>query len=184
MSDSRFGSVGSILNREVPPRPRLVPEPDAEPTDREADAAPQPTHAETATPQRPRKTPLKVSPTNGGGSVRVTARFKQLLRDRLAERARQADIPYAAVVFEAIEAAHADDRLTELVQALEAKPHTQSGLFDRPATRGKPEPTIPVEMSMTATNRKVLDKLVDETGASSRTALMTAALCDYLEVAP
>lgn len=73
-------------------------------------------------------------------------------------------------------------RLKEAIQNdLVAAPPTS--LFDRPPTRARIEsagPTSTVQLRMSEDNRAVLDRLVDDTGATDRSQLVTVAVRHYL----
>jgi len=186
MSDNRLGNIGNILNGSSP-RPRLVPDPTTT-----AARPPAPTtHAPAkrqATTAKPKPAPAR-QPAASSTAVthkRVPVRLTQDLRDRLADRARIEDKTLAAVAFDAIEAAHAANKLADLVDASRQPaqtPHTVgegSGLFQRTPARPPAQAKVTVEFRMTDADTAVLDQLVRIAKADNRSQLITAALRDHL----
>lgn len=118
------------------------------------------------------------------GGARVPLRLDQDLRDLLWKAAKQRDCSLAEVVFDAVEAAAASERLGDIVA--EHMPETvvpatgPNALFSRPVTR-RAQPKVTIELRMTSSDRKVLDLLVKQHKADSRSQLIIAALKDHLE---
>lgn len=118
------------------------------------------------------------------GGARVPLRLDQDLGDLLRKAAKLRDCSLAEVVFDAVEAAAASDRLGDIVAEHMPKvvvPATgPDTLFDRPVTR-RAQPKVTLELRMTTSNRKLLDLLVKQHKAESRSQLIIAALKDHLE---
>jgi Arc/MetJ-type ribon-helix-helix transcriptional regulator len=95
--------------------------------------------------------------------VYVTPQQQRWLREHVAPGRTLTD-----VVLDALEAHQ--ERLTP------PSPHDERpGLFAR-SSRPAPQPGVQVQLRMTPSNVDVLDRLVDERGFSSRSALIRAAL--------
>ncbi|MGI8682369.1 MAG: hypothetical protein ACR2JO_09660 [Mycobacteriales bacterium] len=100
------------------------------------------------------------------------------LRDRLRRRRHVDATPFPDIVLDAVEATAG--RLGELVAARRPRP-ARSALFVRNARSAPdPEPHVQVYLRLDDENVRVLDRLTEQHNASSRSALITAALDGYL----
>lgn len=142
-----------------------------------ADASP-PT-AETAHKAAPatRKQPVSKSSTGGTKETSVSLPVGVKEKWRAAADARSTTL--VEVLLTAIE--EAGERLADMVAAERPSPAKAAGLFpdrfQRPAAR-EARSTAPLETSHR--NFEVLDRLVKQTGADSRSQLITAALRAHL----
>lgn len=176
MTSRRFESIGGILNRTVPPRPddqqrsELQPAARSTPTSDATDPVSAP--ASTARQGRPS---AKVSAKSDGGVRRIAFRLDPALHEALTARATTDKISQGQVVLDSIEAAHRSRTLQDLVAAERDEPQTD-GLFPRLRGRNTAQATVPVEIRLHAQAAAVLDELVNETSAESRTQLIIAAL--------
>lgn len=205
-TDSRLGNIGNILNGGAA-RPRLVPEltpetdapeTDAPETNGTADpqpSAPAPTIApppvkveparpaprQTATTTRPRSKP------NASKDVvhRVPVRLDTDLRERLDHAARVREATLSEVAFDALEASHQAGQLAGLIEADNTphatRPRSSGALFQRPKGRGIAQPTVLTEFRFTADDLDILDGLVSEAEAASRSQLIKVALREHLD---
>jgi hypothetical protein len=122
----------------------------------------------------------KASASSDGGVRRIAFRLDPALRSALTARAASEKTSQGQIVLDGIEAAaHQAAALTDLVAAEAAAPQTGS-LFPRLKTRGAAQATVPVEIRLHAQAVTVLDQLVTQTGADSRTQLIVAALRHHL----
>jgi hypothetical protein len=110
---------------------------------------------------------------------RIAFRLDPAVHTVLTRKAADGKTSQGQVVLDCVEAAHTAGVLGELVTA-EATPATSSGLFPRLKGRGAAQATVPVEIRLHARAAAVLDDRVDQTGADSRTQLITAALRYHL----
>ena len=194
-ADSRLGNIGNILNGGAA-RPRLVPPPAPE-----AAPAPEPTalpraDRETAKTQpakteRPAQRPtagarrLAKKATTSAAFHRVPVRLDADLRDRLDNAARAREATFSEIAFDALEAAHHAGKLGALVEA-DTAPATRrasrpsGALFQRPQGRVAARPTVLTEFRLTTEDMAVLDSLVDEAEATSRSQLIKVALRHHL----
>ncbi|MDE9364002.1 hypothetical protein PZ938_00135 [Luteipulveratus sp. YIM 133132] len=90
--------------------------------------------------------------------------------------AKRTETSHANLLMDAI-AAHHDD-LTDLVVQARPAP-TSDGLFVRDTPR-KAEPLSTLSIRIRAANVEAIDRLVDTSGAASRSHLCTAAMTAYL----
>ena len=110
---------------------------------------------------------------------RIAFRFDPDLYAALSTRAGRDGASHGQVVLDSIEAAHTAGVLADLI-AGRAEPGNPSGLFPRLKTRGPSRPTVPVEFRLHTRAAAVLDTLVEQTYAESRTQLIAAALHHHL----
>lgn len=129
-----------------------------------------------------RSGPKADSPPEGETATRgVIAYLPLSLRDRLRQRRRADATPFADIVLDAVEATH--DRLGDLINGRRPAA-ARSELFVRHArTPADAEPHVQVYLRLNAENLQVLDQLTEQYKASSRSALITAALGSYLDQA-
>ncbi len=101
------------------------------------------------------------------------------LRDQLRGTARQADITYTALVLDAIEATY--PRLGDLLAP--HRPTPAGNLFTRatPRPRRHTEPHVQVSLRPMRDDLDVIDRLVDQLQAPSRSELIAAALTAHLQ---
>lgn len=175
----RFESISGILNRTATdPSPEPGDEPAPDPA--EAPAPTGVTTLRTATRQRPAAetpTPLPAEASAGadGGVRRIAFRLEPALHTALTARAAEVKTSHGQVVLDCVEAAYQAGVLTDLVAA-EVTPTQTEGLFPRLKSRSTAQASVPVEIRLHARAAMVLDQLVDQTGADSRTQLVVAAL--------
>lgn len=181
ITSRRFESSSGILNRTATDP---TPEP-AEPP------APAPAAAEEPAPtgviklrpavrrrpavETPTPSPAKASASADGGVRRIAFRLDPDLHTALTGRAAAAKTSHGQVVLDCVEGAYQAGVPTDLVAAKTAPPQTD-GLFPRLRSRTTAQATVPVEIRLHARAVTVLDQLVDQTGADSRTQLVAAAL--------
>lgn len=139
----------------------------------------------TAQPRAPRRRRGPSSRTaNSGSDRRLVIALPVALRDRARAHAASRAETYQDVVLAAIEAVH--DQLPQLLDAhrLEAVPATSEtkGLFDhQPRQRKEPAATVQVTIrGLSHHDRRVLEDLVESTGAANLTEMITVALEEYL----
>ena len=106
---------------------------------------------------------------------RIASRLDPVLHAALTATAASEKSSHGHVVLDCVEAAHNAGVLTDLVAAGTASPQP-GGLFPRLKGRGPAQPAGPVEIRLHAHAVTILDQLVDETAAESRTQLIVAAL--------
>lgn len=185
---NRFESISGILTRTTGGTGPDAAAP-SKAADDEADAEPAPvTTLRPAGPGTPaggrRRTadpaprPQPKSATVDGGVRRIAFRLDPDLYAALTARAGQDCSSHGQVVLDSIEAAHTAGNLAGLVA--HDDPVDAAGLFPRLRTRGPSRPTVPVEIRLHARAAAVLDTLVQQTRADSRTRLITAALHHHL----
>ena len=148
----------------------LLPTKDPKPSQNPEGSSPQ--TANPAAPSVPKKATKQPAPTPTAKPkagrpraviVYVTPQQQRWLREHVAPGRTLTD-----VVLDALEAHQ--ERLTP------PSPHDERpGLFAR-SSRPAPQPGVQVQLRMTPSNVEVLDRLVDERGFSSRSALIRAAL--------
>lgn len=126
-------------------------------------------------PPAPRPVP---PPPYNEGTRRIVFRLEPELHHKLTTAVADRKIGQGQIILNAIEAAYQAGVLTQLV--LDEAGGPAGELFPRLKGRVKVEASIPVEMRLPASAAAVLDRLVTETGAESRTQLITAALRHYL----
>jgi len=168
-----FGRSSALRGRLEPLRDATLP-----PAGQTDDPAPatENTKAEKRTRSRSQADPRPAAHPPARG---VIAYLPISLRDRLRQRRRSDEAPFADIVLDAVEATA--DQLDELLAA--GRPHTErSTLFVR-NTRPEPdlEPHVQVYLRLNAENLRVLDRLTEQHNAPSRSALIAAALRRYLE---
>lgn len=179
MTTRRFESISGILNRTNtdPEQAGLtheyLPESPAE-----APATP-PANVTNLHPPIQDRLPSpgtpNVSAKSDGGVRRIAFRLDPNLHSALTTTAANAKTSHGQVVLDSIEIAHRSGGLTELV-AKEAGGLPTDGLFPRLKGRGPAQPTVPVEIRLHVQAVAVLDSLVAQTKAESRTQLIVAAL--------
>lgn len=152
---------------ETPPRLLAVADPTAD-TAATADAAPKPAA---------RKQPM--SKSSAGGSKETSVSLPVGVKEQWRAAADARSTTLVEVLLTAIE--EAGERLADLVAAERPAPAKSPGLFpdrvQRPAAR-EARSTAPLETSHG--NFEVLDRLVKQTSADSRSQLITAALRAHL----
>jgi len=185
MTTRRFESISGILNRTPAPATAADPDPAADPAQQpEPVLAPQ--EAGNVTKLHPKPNGRRSAPpankrdsaapaTHDGGVRRVAFRLDPTLHAGLTTAAASQKTSLGQVVLDAVEAAHHANVLRDLVAAEAASPEPD-GLFPRLQTRGTARATVPVEIRLHARAAAVLDTLVDQTQADSRTQLIVAAL--------
>ena len=185
-SDERFTSIQGLLDRRPPagksaPRNRASSEgsrevaeaPDVGP------AAQLPKLASRRTPAAEDKPTPGRSFTSKGGTRRVALRLPEQLHSKLVRRVELDGSSQGHVVLDAIEHAHLQGGLGDLI-ARSAPKQQQGALFDRTRLRGRAEPSVPVELRLRASALEQVDRLAAEHGAESRTQLVVSALAAYL----
>lgn len=188
MTNRRFESISGILNRTATDTAADLGTAEQPRDQSHAAADPAPASVTTlrpATPDagRPAQSLADASPkastTSDGGVRRIAFRLDPTLHTALAAKAASDKASQGQVVLDAIEAAHQTDALTNLIAAEAAAPQSDS-LFPRLRGRGTAQATVPVEIRLHAQAATVLDQLVTQTGAESRTQLIAAALRRHL----
>jgi hypothetical protein len=186
MTNRRFDSIGTILSRtsegaatsdhqedlEVPatdPAPLGV-------TELRPGSSRRSTRPSSVGPPRPG---TGASAGSAGGVRRIAFWLDPALHAALTGKAAGSKTSQGQVVLDCVEAAHTAGVLGELV-ATEAAPAPDGGLFPRLQGRGTARPTVPVEIRLHARAAAVLDDLVEQTGADSRTQLITVSLRYHL----
>lgn len=96
---------------------------------------------------------------------------------QLRERARSTGVTQPDLLMDAISATH--EQLQDLVSPAQDAPVKDGMFLRRPSVRTV-EPLATLTLRMLAPNVAVIDELVASTGASSRSALCSAALRHYL----
>lgn len=201
-TDKRLGKLGDIL--QAPPRRRLrVPgaapgeQGATPPAAAESAAAP---HVE-AVPDLP-STPEKLASTDQGYTptprpatsprrvhateatrARVVVRITHDLHTRLATKAARERISQGAVTLAAIEGAHQDKVLSQLLAPAITTARAGS-LFTPPPVREMAEARVTIELRISRQDLATVDRLVDDYAAENRTQLITAALTYHLEPGP
>lgn len=172
-------AVGLVRDRVPGPPPRrLTTSPVDQPDVREPDvpepkATPNAAGAATDRPKRQVRT--KVSETGSGGMRRTTLSLPRTLVAEMRQRLRaEQDLTQIQFILMAIEMSA--PRLKELVE-LERPKRTSGGLFpDAAAGRPVGEESATIGLTTTDANLKVIDSLVDQSGADSRSQLVRVAL--------
>lgn len=192
MTDSRFSSIGQILDRRVPPAP--VKDDGASPPVEAAAKQGTITRIEDAPlagrarerqvdrEQEPMPAPsagAQTSSRSSGGARRIVFRLDPELHRALGERATADRTSYGQLVLDAVEAVHGEGRLPELLTA-SGTSHGETGLFPRLRARADARPAVSVEIRVDARAVEILDRLAQEQGAENRTHLMVTALNAYL----
>lgn len=139
----------------------------------------------TAEPRAPRRRRGYSSRTaNSGSDRRLVVALPVALRDRARAYAASRAETYQDVVLAAVEAVH--DQLPQLLDAhrVEAVPATSEakGLFDHQPRQPK-EPAAKVQVTIRGLShhdRRVLEDLVESTGAANLTEMITVALEAHL----
>lgn len=182
MNSRRFESIGAILNRATsnPTTSDGEPQNERPATPRSASPAsegqPRPAAPTVRRPPPPPTVSVKsVSAKSDGGVRRIAFRLDPALHEALTGKAATGKISQGQVVLDCIEAAHQDGSLDDLV-ARERDDLQSGSLFPRLRSRGAAQATVPVEIRLHARAATVLDQLVEQTGADSRTQLIIAAL--------
>jgi hypothetical protein len=193
VTDSRFSSIGQILDRRIPPA--ALPEDDSSSTavepaaregtitriedapqtgrarERQADREPDPKAAHDAVPG--------TSSRSSGGVRRIVFRLDPDLHKSLEERATAQRTSYGQLVLDAVEAVHSGGQLSALLAA-SGSARDDTGLFPRLRARADARPAVSVEIRVDARAVEILDRLVQEQGAENRTHLMVTALTAHL----
>lgn len=171
---AKFSSISSALapKKKSSTKPRLVvaeePEIDSDPTDN-GDPGP------AVESPRPRK-----SATSSGGEAQVAFRAPIAVLTALREHSKSSGRSHSNVVLDALEAEVG--RLSELVAAhQEQRVPVAGALFTRTASRAVTNP-VQTQIRVSAQALEVIDNLVVEHKASSRTELFVVALRAYLNV--
>jgi hypothetical protein len=175
----RFESISGILNR-------TATDPSLEQAGASAPAVaeePAPTGVTKLRPaarsrpasEAPAPPAAKASAGSDGGVRRIAFRLDPALHTALTARATDAKTSHGQVVLDCVEAAYQAGVLIDLVAA-EATPTQTDGLFPRLKSRTTAQASVPVEIRLHARAATVLDQLVDQTSADSRTQLVVAAL--------
>lgn len=179
MNSRRFESIGGILNRTSRTAASLEagnqtqPQPAPVGASRTADGD---TRTRTSTPlSADRQARPKASAQSDGGVRRIAFRLEPGLHEALTARAAADKISQGQVVLNCIDTAHKDHVLDEVVAAERDAPQTDS-LFPRLRSRNAAQPSVPVEIRLHAQAATVLEQLVHQTTADSRTQLITAVL--------
>lgn len=178
-----------VVDITPPPQPaKLPPSPEVEPVD----SAALPKNAETRgtakakTPAgdssharseiKPKPQISTPSSVPSSGTQTVVVYISVSIRERL--RANTGDFTYTEVTLMALDATHGrlDDRFT-------AATRPANSLFTgrpRPASKRHEEPHVQVSLRPMRSDLAVVDRLVEEMNAPSRSALINAALDEYL----
>lgn len=186
---NRFESISGILT----PTTHAADNPDRPDKAREtaAGAATEPTPAPVTLrpasstagsrrrPAEPAPQPRPKSATADGEVRRIAFRVDPDLYAALTSRAGRDGGSHGQVVLDSIENAHTAGVLAALITQ-KGEPGDQGGLFPRLKARGPSRPTIPVEIRLHARAVAVIDDLVRQSNADSRTQLITAALQRHL----
>lgn len=172
-------ALGLVRDRiDGPPPRRPTPVPEA-PTPAPSDAArPEADRSEKAPGESKAKKASrpKASSTSTGGMKRTTISIPLRLAAQMrASLQTGRKVTQVQFILNAIESnAH---RLKELVEAEKPATPTSGGLFpDRSSARSQVEERTTINFDTTEANLKVIDALVDKTGADSRSQLIRAAL--------
>lgn len=193
MTDSRFSSIGQILDRRIPPA--ALPEDDSSSSavqttvkegtitriedaslagrvrERQADRESGPKAAGGAGPG--------TSSRSSGGARRIVFRLDPHLHRSLGDRATAERTSYGQLVLDAVEAAHSGGQLPALLAA-SSSARNDTGLFPRLRARSDARPAVSVEIRVDARAVEILDRLAQEQGAENRTHLMVTALTAFL----
>lgn len=172
-------AVGLVRDRVPGPPPRRVTttpadQPDGrEPDVREPEATPKTAGAANDRPKKQVRT--KVSETGSGGMRRTTLSLPRTLVAEMRQRLRtEHDLTQIQFILMAIETSA--PRLKELVE-LDRPRRTSGGLFpDAAAGRPAGEESATIGLNTTDANLKVIDSLVEQSGADSRSQLVRVAL--------
>lgn len=185
MSDKRLGNLRNVLDGKES-RPRLADvspgrsyEPSATQTQSSRPSQPKPRiQKPQRTAQKSESTTRAQTTSNVDPRVRVVLRLNPELRNALSDVAHAKHVPFAAIVFEAVEQAHGSGTLMALLTRAE-QDRPDSGLFSRP-TLPVAQAKTTLELRMPRQDQQTLDRLVIEHKAANRTHLITAALSQYL----
>jgi hypothetical protein len=192
VTDSRFSSIGQILDRRIPPAATLNDDSSSstvETTAREGTIT-RIEDASLAGRARERQVDREPDPNvtgagpgtssrSSGGARRIVFRLDPDLHRSLGERATTERTSYGQLVLDAVEAVHAGGQLPKLL-AISGSTRDDSGLFPRLRARVDARPAVSVEIRVDAGAVEILDRLVQEQGAENRTHLMVTALTAYL----
>lgn len=160
----------------LPAPPRRVPPAQPAPSSDGNDGGPR---ATTETGSRASRTPRSGEPANlpisGTGSVMraISVSLALPLAELLKARSQDTGQPKAQVVLDAV--LRARHELSELVADRRRAAQWTDELFVRTAT-ATTEPRTTVSLRMLARNVEALDDLAEQTGAASRSELITVAL--------
>jgi len=191
VTDSRFSSIGQILDRRVLPdaptdtSPSIADTPAKEGTITrivDAPAAGRARERDRPADQDPDGTPgtgRAASFRSSGGTRRIVFRLDPELHRSLGDRATAERTSYGQLVLDAVETVHADGQLPALLAA-SGSSAGDTGLFPRLRSRADARPAVSVEIRVDARAVEILDRLVQEQGAENRTHLMVTALDAYL----
>lgn len=198
-TDSRIGSLAGILNGPPKPRPRLAPAPDLLPEPQPDAAASEASNEPPAVPtaKAPRRRPAAArsrqpqpsgeatkpteKPTRADATAatthRVVCRVPEDLHRQVAIRAAEARTSQAAVVLEAVEAAHVAGKLaSQLSKSGEPQVSSPGGLFTGARPREWAAAKVTLDFRLHHADLATLDRLVAEYEATDRTTFITAAL--------
>ena len=190
-TNRRFESISGILTRTTPNTGTdPAPDPAGQPSGSVNTAAePAPAHVTTLRPAAgpgtspggrrrtadPAPRPQPKSAAADGGVRRIAFRLDPDLYTALNNRAARDGTSHGQVVLDSIEAAHSAGVLADLIDR-HTQPATHDGLFPRLKARRPTRPTVLVEIRLHTRATAVLDTLVDQTNADSRTQLIVTAL--------
>lgn len=194
MTDSRFSSIGQILDRRIPPA--ALPEDDSSSSADEMTAnegtitriedAPLAGRARERQSDRepgPKATGGAGGPgtssRSSGGARRIVFRLDPDLHRSLGNRATAERTSYGQLVLDAVEAVHSGGQLQALLAA-SSSARDDTGLFPRLRARSDARPAVSVEIRVDARAVEILDRLAQEQGAENRTHLMVTALTAFL----
>lgn len=148
----------------------------------DAPAAPPPVETRQRRTQPASKPAKRASDTaDTTATVTVVVYIPASLRERLRDRAATTRLTFTDLVLEALDATHA--RLADLLAATLPVKSASGSLFSS-ATRTRrlrhDEPQVQVSIRPTRGDLDVIDRLAEQAGAPSRSALVTTALRAYL----
>ncbi len=166
---------------------KLAPAPGpAGPPPAAPESAPQPNKSASRPPEaraargRPGPAAVPRSETAEDPIQPVIVYLSASLRDRVRERVASTRVTYTELTLEAIDATH--PRLGDILAERRPKAR-ESSLFrgpSRPRRQHHDEPQVQVSLRPARRDLEVIDRLVVELGASSRSALIATALTAYL----
>lgn len=166
-------AVGLVRDRVPGPPPRQVTTPPVDQPDvRANEGAPKSAVSANDRPKKQART--KVSETGSGGMRRTTLSLPRTLVAEMRQRLRtEQALTQIQFILMAIEAS--ESRLKELVEL--DRPKRSGGLFpDAAAGRPSGEECATIGLNTTDANLKVIDSLVEQAGADSRSQLVRVAL--------
>jgi hypothetical protein len=188
MANRRFDSIGTILSRTSEGNPPVASDQEnlevaaTDPAPLGVTELPPMTSRRSTRPQSsvsPPRLATGASAKSAGGVRRIAFRLDPALHAALTGRAADSKTSQGQVVLDCVEAAHTAGVLGELVTT-EAAPTPNGPLPPSSGAAAPPGRRSRSEVRLHAGAAAVLDDLVEQAGADSRTQLITAALRYHL----